>query len=170
MHGLSQLKIFQIFESLFLRTFPQTPYGQNLAKFGSTSGKLAQRFPASWAANLSSNPCPALSNLPSFFLLYSPSHQTWLETENKVALSPSGSPSNPFGSPYPDAPASFMGSPQLETTPSNPTLPFSLPDTTVLRRPRPRPVPPLWPIKGHHPCLKRSTPSPATSQTSSSPF
>jgi hypothetical protein len=32
-----------------------------------------------------------------------------------------------------------MGSPQLETTPSNPTLPFSLPETTVLCRPRPAP-------------------------------
>jgi hypothetical protein len=32
---------FQNFESLFLRTFAQTPYGQNLAIFGSTSGQLA---------------------------------------------------------------------------------------------------------------------------------
>jgi hypothetical protein len=39
----------------------------------------------------------------------------------------------------PDAPAVFLGSPQHEKTPNNPPLSFSLPEATVLRRPRPPP-------------------------------
>jgi hypothetical protein len=132
------LEVFKDLNSKFLRPFCQTPGGQNLAIFESASGQLAQASRGSQLALETLHYSPLALPLSP---LYLPSPKPGRRTEEKPPQLSPRLPSESLHSPYPVAPAAFMGAPQLETTPSNPPLPFSVPETIVLRCTRPPSVP-----------------------------